>query len=70
MIDKENIGKAIMDMRKKRGLTQAALAELLGVRPNIVWYAETHNGVRSLEMAADVAKVLKFKFDISIVDNE
>jgi DNA-binding XRE family transcriptional regulator len=68
MITKEFIGLAIVEMRKKRGLTQAKLARLMGLTQQKIFYAESHNGVVSLNMAIEVAEKLGFKFEIVIKD--
>ena len=38
---KKNIGKRIKELRKKRGLSQEQLAELVGIEQNTLSYIET-----------------------------
>ena len=46
---KKNIGKRIKELRKKRGLSQEKLAELVGIEQNTLSYIETGNNFCTAE---------------------
>jgi transcriptional regulator with XRE-family HTH domain len=56
-----NIARRLASLRRKRGLSQARLAELMGVKPGTVagWetQSEHHHGIR-MERLERLAKIL------------
>lgn len=53
----------IKELRQKYNLTQEELAEKVGVRRETIVFLEQGKYVPSLQLAHDVAKVLKIKID-------
>ncbi len=61
---KEKLGKRIRDLRKKRGYTQARLAEKVGVSDNFIGYVERGAQTPSLDTLSRIAGAL----DVTIRD--
>ena len=58
MASKNGLGKRIKEIRAERGMSQSALANLLGVTPTAVWNWEA-NGIQPRPpMLASIAKAL------------
>lgn len=55
---KKNIGKRIKEIRKKRGLSQERLSELVDIEQNTLSYIETGNNFCSAETLDKIIKAL------------
>lgn len=55
---KKNIGKRIKEIRKKRGLSQEKLSELVDIEQNTLSYIETGNNFCSAETLEKIIKAL------------
>ena len=55
------LGKRIQILRKQKGLTQAQLAEKIGVTDKYISYIETATFIPSLKRLYQIAKALKIK---------
>ncbi len=53
------IGASIAEERRKRGLSQAELADKVGLTPNYMGFLEQGHRVASVDVLAAIAKVLK-----------
>ena len=58
---KKNIGKRIKELRKKRGLSQERLAELVNIEQNTLSYIETGNNFCSAETLEKLITALKIE---------
>lgn len=58
---KKNIGKRIKELRKKRGLSQERLAELVNIEQNSLSYIETGNNFCSAETLEKLITALKIE---------
>jgi len=58
-MDQAKIGEFIAEMRKHRGLTQRAFAEILGISDKAVSKWETGNGMPDVSIMLDLCKVLE-----------
>ena len=63
MINYTLLGKRIKKYRRKQGLTQAELAEIVGVSPNHISKIETASTKLSLEVFVGIADALKVSAD-------
>ena len=54
--------------RKRKGMTQSALARAVGVTPNTIWQLEKGLINPSWQLACDIAKVLEVSLD-ELVDS-
>ena len=59
----KTIGKRIKLARKKKGLTQEALAEIIDKSPSYISYIETGRKQLSLETLVDIANTLEVSAD-------
>lgn len=57
-MDAKEIGRFICSLRKDKGLTQSALAELLNISNRTVSKWETGEGLPDISLLPDLAKVL------------
>lgn len=58
---KKNIGKRIKEIRKKRGLSQERLSELVDIEQNTLSYIETGNNFCSAETLDKIIKALEIE---------
>lgn len=58
---KRNIGKRIKEIRKKRGLSQEKLSELVDIEQNTLSYIETGNNFCSVETLEKLINALKIE---------
>ena len=58
---KRNIGKRIKEIRKKRGLSQEKLSELVDIEQNTLSYIETRNNFCSAETLEKLINALKIE---------
>ena len=58
MVDYKDIGSRIRTVRMERGITQAQLAEAVGVGVTHISHIETGNGIPSLATVLDVINAL------------
>jgi transcriptional regulator with XRE-family HTH domain len=65
---KSVLAKKIIELRKKKGLSQEKLAELAGVTRRTIAYYETDNSKPHVENLKAIANVLKVSVD-SLLDN-
>ena len=63
MINYMLLGKRIKKYRRRQGLTQAELAEIIGVSPNHISKIETASTKLSLEVFVGIADALKVSTD-------
>ena len=63
MVDKENVGRAIAEQRKIKGMTQKNLADLLHVSYQAVSRWEQGISLPSVDMVYDIAKTLETTVD-------
>ena len=75
MISEESINvqiaRAIFDLRKKAGLTQSQLAELVGTQqPAIARLEDADYGGHSLSMLERIASALRRKLVLSIIPDD
>lgn len=63
------IGKRIKEVRKKRRLSQEALAELIDKSPTYISYIETATKHLSLETMVDIANALQISVDSLLAAN-
>ena len=66
--ERKRIGKRIAELRKKRGLTTAQLAELSGMVQQSVSRAEQGNRATTIDVLAKIAAALNVRLDF--VENE
>ena len=69
MIDYVSLGKRIRDIRKKKGLTQALLAEKSGVEPSNVSHIERAATKLSLPTLVSIANALEVSLDELVYDS-
>ena len=69
MIDREQIGIRISGLRKKAGMSQAALAEKLGVSAQAVSKWENGNNLPDIDVFRELAWLFNTTID-SIVDGD
>ena len=69
MIDYKAIGRRIALYRKKKGLTQAALSEILGVSESYVSQVERGSARISLSRLDEISEVLSTDIALPISDN-
>ncbi len=69
MIDYKAIGRRIALYRKKKGLTQAALSEILGVSESYVSQVERGSARISLSRLDEISEVLSTDIALLISDN-
>jgi transcriptional regulator with XRE-family HTH domain len=60
---KSNLAKKIIELRKKKGLSQEKLAELAGVTRRTIAYYETDDSKPHIENLKAIASVLKVSVD-------
>ena len=63
MVDYKDIGSRIRTIRMERGITQAQLAEAVGVGVTHISHIETGNGIPSLQTFLDVVNALNCSAD-------
>lgn len=63
MVDYKDIGSRIRTVRMERGITQAQLAEAVGVGVTHISHIETGNGIPSLQTFLDVVNALSCSAD-------
>ena len=63
MVDYKDIGSRIRTIRMERGITQAQLAEAVGVGVTHISHIETGNGIPSLQTFLDVVNALSCSAD-------
>ena len=63
MVDYKDIGSRIRTVRMERGITQAQLAEAVGVGVTHISHIETGNGIPSLQTFLDVVNALNCSAD-------
>ena len=69
MIDYVIIGKRIRDLRKLKGLTQAALAEMSGIEPSNISHIERAATKLSLPTLVSIANALEVSLDELLYSN-
>ncbi len=69
MLDYAVIGKRIRELRKKKGLTQVALAELSGVEPSNISHIERAATKLSLPTLIGIANALDVTLDELVYSN-
>ena len=69
MLDYAVIGKRIREIRKKKGLTQVALAELSGVEPSNISHIERAATKLSLPTLIGIANALEVTLDELVYSN-
>lgn len=69
MINYVGIGRRIRDIRKKKGLTQAALAELSCVEPSNISHIERAATKLSLPTLVNIANALDVSLDELVYDS-
>ena len=70
-ISKEYIGKIIQNARKKQGLKQSELAEMVGISVKHMSKIETGTYYPALENFLKMVEILKLSFkDFGIIENE
>jgi len=62
----ESFGKRIQDVRKRRGITQQYLGELIGVDKRVISKYEKDQTVPSVLVAKEIAKALDVSLDFLI----
>lgn len=62
-MDAKEIGRFICSLRKSKGYTQSALAEMLGISNRTVSKWETGDGLPDISMLPELAKVLGVSVD-------
>ena len=55
----QQLGKRVREIRKRRGLTQAQLAEIVGLSDNFISMIERGTGHPTLEVVGRIANVLE-----------
>lgn len=68
-VNYEAIGKRIGMLRKKRGIPQSVLAEMIDLSPAFVSYIEGGRKVMSLETFLNIANALNASADELLADN-
>ena len=61
--ERERIGKRIAEIRKKRGISQAKLAELTGMAPGNIARIETGKYSTGVDLLSKIANALNYKLD-------
>ena len=69
MIDYVIIGKRIRELRKRKGLTQAVLAEMSGLEPSNISHIERAATKLSLPTLVSIANALQVTLDELVWDN-
>lgn len=69
MIDYVVIGKRIREIRKQKGLTQAALAEMSGIEPSNISHIERAATKLSLPTLVSIANALEVSLDELVYSN-
>ena len=65
----KTMGEIIKRLRKERGITQEALAELIDKSPTYISYIETATKHLSLETMVDIANALQISVDSLLAAN-
>lgn len=61
--ERERIGKRIAEIRKKKGISQAKLAELTGMAPGNIARIETGKYSTGVDLLSKIANALDYKLD-------
>lgn len=67
MNERERIGKRIAELRKRRGLSQAKLAELAGIDPGHIARIELGRYSTGIDILAKIGYALDYRIDF--IDN-
>ena len=68
MLEKGILGNAIRDMRIKNGLSQEALAEMVGITPTHMKHIESEHRKPSVEVLFKLVKTLHLSLDNLLFD--
>ena len=61
--ERERIGKRIAEIRKKKGISQAKLAELTGMAPGNIARIETGKYSTGVDLLSKIANALDYKLN-------
>ena len=70
IMDYDAMGKRIRARRKQRGLTQAALAESIGISTSFIGHIERGTRITSLETLVRLTQVLEVSLDALVLGPE
>ena len=70
IMDYGAMGKRIRTRRKQRGMTQAALAESIGISTSFIGHIERGTRITSLETLVRLAQVLEVSLDALVLGTD